>query len=283
MGYREDWAALSQRIGGLLAAYALHPADASQRWPDDPTLPEILVELLDGPQAEVERFRSRWEANVPTTAAECLDRAVIQFRRAQEYHPALRAMIMALTLAATRAELDVLLTSRDSLILGAVERAFMHLRRVLVVDETAREKWLEAFESGEVACERLGGTHLLLHGVLAFKADSPTEKTDLVLGGRLAFDASVAAAVQGLVLTEWKRVNVASKLAAAKKKALSQLGRYSDSVLAGVELESTVYGVIVSRKALDVGPSEVVGRRTVRWVNIAVEPARPSDPQPKAG
>ena len=63
-----------------------------------------------------------------------------------------------------------------------VERAFIHLQRTIVVDHDIRKKWKSAFNTGEIACERLGAVHLLSHGIWAFKADALGERTDLILG-----------------------------------------------------------------------------------------------------
>lgn len=77
------------------------------------------------------------------------------------------------------------------------------------MDETLRLKWINAFDTpraGEISCEQLGGVHLLLHGIWAFKVSAIRERTDLVLGTRLVVDQTVIASTHGLVLTEWKLV-----------------------------------------------------------------------------
>jgi hypothetical protein len=73
-----------------------------------------------------------------------------------------------------------------------------------VADPEFREKWKRGFTDGEVACEKLGGAHLLLHGIFAFKVNAEAERTDIIfqdLAGSLA-DAQRYA--DGFVLTEWK-------------------------------------------------------------------------------
>jgi len=70
-------------------------------------------------------------------------------------------------LASLRAELDHLLADHDEIIRSHVTRGFRHLQRSLIVDDDLRAKWLAAFEKGETSCERMGGVHLLLHGIWA--------------------------------------------------------------------------------------------------------------------
>jgi hypothetical protein len=55
------------------------------------------------------------------------------------------------------------------------------MRLAGIADSSIRQKWRNAFDEGEVACEKLGGVHLLLHGIWAFKVHTPEERTDLVL------------------------------------------------------------------------------------------------------
>ncbi len=69
----------------------------------------------------------------------------------------------------------------------------------------------EGIAVGETACEKLGALHLLSHGILAFKAYAPGERTDLILGDRLVIDDDLIAGTEGIVLTEWKRVKVGDK------------------------------------------------------------------------
>jgi hypothetical protein len=80
----------------------------------------------------------------------------------------------------------------------------LHLQWSLAVDRQLRERWEEALDDrGEVSCEALGGVHLLWQGIFAFKVHTPPARTDLVLNK--AIDALEERAVEGFVLTEWKR------------------------------------------------------------------------------
>jgi hypothetical protein len=155
--------------------------------------------------------------------------------------------VMAYTavLAAFRSEFDHLFTDHEAIIRSRVARAFLHLQRSLIADEDIHNKWERAFAVGETACEKLGALHLLSHGILAFKAYAPGERTDLILGDRLVIDDSLIAGTEGIVLTEWKCVRVDDKPADKQREAKAQALRYSTGAMAGFELHSERYLVLV--------------------------------------
>lgn len=106
-------------------------------------------------------------------------------------------------LLAFRAEFEYLVSDNESVTKSLVARAFVHLQSSIAADQKVRGSWIEAFESGEPACERLGASHLMLHGVWSFKASTEHARTDLLLSEpRTNWDEPQRAA-QGLVLTEW--------------------------------------------------------------------------------
>jgi hypothetical protein len=106
-------------------------------------------------------------------------------------------------LAAFEAEITFLLAGRQEQIRARSERALLHLQRILAVDPDVSAKWMEAFNTNEMACERLGSVHLLSHGIYAFKVDAAGARTDLVFNEPPP-DALLTQAVEGMVLTEWK-------------------------------------------------------------------------------
>jgi hypothetical protein len=83
-------------------------------------------------------------------------------------------------LAAFRSEFEYLLQDHEVESRSAVELAFEHLRRLIVVDDQVRKKWQAGFEQHETHCERLGSVHLLSHGIWAFKVATGGAATDLV-------------------------------------------------------------------------------------------------------
>lgn len=150
------------------------------------------------------------------------------------------------------------------------------LQRILAVDEDIKAKWSKAFAKGEVACEKLGSIHLLSQGIFAFKVDASGARTDLVFNeppdGPL-----LSRAVEGLVLTEWKKA--ASADAAPKfAEAETQAELYREGPLAGLELARFRYLVVVSEKQLPTVPADTTNAKGViyRHINIAIDPEVPS-------
>jgi hypothetical protein len=157
-----------------------------------------------------------------------------------------------------------------------VERAFIHLQRSIIADRTVHATWHSAFEDGETACEKLGAAHLLLHGIWGFKANAEGERTDLILGQRLQIDSQVERASDALVLTEWKVVRDANELVGKAQEAFDQARRYSEGSLAGFELASRRYLVIVSTPRLEMPSDRTQDLVTYQHINVAVGPATPS-------
>ena len=116
-------------------------------------------------------------------------------------------MLMRLTLLSIfRAEMDHLLTDSTFAMLKRIKLAFLHLQRLIIVDERASQQWIEAFAQNEPRCEKLGAVHLLSHGIWAFKVDSTGERTDLVLQTPLRAYDEIISAADVLALTEWKLI-----------------------------------------------------------------------------
>lgn len=181
-------------------------------------------------------------------------------------------------LAFKLAALDYNMTDRETEWRRLVERAFLHLDRLIVVDEDVQRKWRDAFDAGETHCEGLGGVHLLQHGVWAFKAHGHGARTDLVLGTPMSQDDLDRAAqmAEVLTLTEWKVARTSADIEEKYQEAISQLRSYAMGVLAGVELQSTRYAVTVGRDRADVRADSLEGAVIFRHVHIAVEPSSPS-------
>jgi hypothetical protein len=187
----------------------------------------------------------------------------------------LEQLVPALILV--RSEVQYLLSNGQAEIRSHAERAFIHLRRSIVADPEIREKWQQAFKKGEVACEALGAVHALLHGIWAFKVSANKERTDLVYGSHLGELDSVARSGAGLVLTEWKLVRRTSEVRTIAAAARRQAGLYAGGSLAGVELYSHRYVVLVSGKPVNEDLEDhVEGPVTYRHVFVPVDPPVPS-------
>lgn len=187
--------------------------------------------------------------------------------------------MLAVLLSKVKAQVDYFLADKQVRVRRAVERAFTHLQHSIVADKDFRKKWQVAFggRRGEEACERLGAVQMLLHGIWwAFKADAAGGKTDLVLGGDVKEEDAVRAA-DAMALTEWKRVKKGDDPKEKAREAFHQAEQYTRDTLAGFELSSHRYLVLVSEDFLS--PVPVVpstAGRTYEVRNIAVNPSTPS-------
>lgn len=72
-----------------------------------------------------------------------------------------RAKAGSLFLGLLAGEVTRLLANQDLVVRMRTERAFRHLQQVIATDPNVQAKWTAALDAGEVACERLGATHLL--------------------------------------------------------------------------------------------------------------------------
>jgi hypothetical protein len=183
------------------------------------------------------------------------------------------------SLASFRAEFEYLIADTEAVTKSLVVRAFTHLQSSIAADQSVRDRWQQAHKDGEHACERLGACHLLLHGVWSFKAYGQRARTDLVLGGpRNNWDEPRRAAT-GLILTEWKRVVSEDweEVEAKADEARRQAQIYCAEALAGFEVESTRYVVLVSKGRIGQMPKPAnESGVTYAHFNVAVDPETPS-------
>jgi hypothetical protein len=180
-------------------------------------------------------------------------------------------------LASFRAEFEYLSRDATELARSLVVRAFAHLQRTIVVDDVTRDLWQKKFEDGETACEALGSCHLLMHGIWAFKTSAEGERTDLILGEPLDITSGeLQRASMGLILTEWKVVRNVRELPGKLEEAYRQAKRYRQGILAGFEVASPRYLVIVSEDHTEMPSPNQEGDVTYEYRNIAVSPSPPS-------
>jgi len=172
-----------------------------------------------------------------------------------------------------------LLNDIDIKYIPRIERAFAHLQRLLIADDDFRYKWRNAFNTkrkGERECEKLGGTHLLWHGIYAFKADTPGARTDLVLSSSINPELAKQSA-DVLLLTEWKIAKNRNDYEKKRIAGIEQAAIYSKDPLLGFELSHTRFVVVVSTEKYGHEP-DIVNKDNIRYVvkNIAIDPATPS-------
>jgi hypothetical protein len=279
MSWRSEWAALSGRIEGLLDAARFYAQGLGISREDPFNLPDkVFKPQIKGLFDELRRFGAAYSGQLPTAAKGAIDSF---FGRHSEYFAAEvkghGAVIATMTsLAALRAELAYHFGDRMEHARRLSERAFVHLQRSIVVDRMVRDRWARAFEEGETACEKLGSVHLLQHGIWAFKASAVGERTDLVLGERLTDFGDVDRVAEALVLTEWKRAEIESERDRRLEEAWRQASRYSEGILAGIEMAQYRYLVLVSRDWIRMPGDRVDGDVVYRHVNVAVDPRTPA-------
>jgi hypothetical protein len=231
----------------------------------------------------LEQFRRDFAGSLPSAAIARIDHflgtTIVQGAKdaTAEQVGAARGALVAL--AAFEAEITFLLAGRQEQIRARTERALLHLQRILAVDLDVSAKWKEAFNTREDACERLGSVHFLSHGIYAFKVDAVGAITDLVYPEPPP-DALLAQAVEGMVLTEWKVAKDAKSAITAVRVARKQADLYSQGALAGLELRSHRYIIVVTPKELPFGTLGSDDRTAsgviYRHVNIVIEPEVPS-------
>lgn len=100
--------------------------------------------------------------------------------------------------------------------------------------------------------------------------------SDLVLGAPLAINDDIRGAANALVLTEWKLVREKGELSGKIKEAYLQAKRYSEGILAGFELTSRRYLVLVSRDHLPMPAEHREAEAIYEYRNLAVSPLTPS-------
>jgi len=282
LSYAEDWAALATQIKGLQRAGELYGLFQSYHAEDSYGAGKFLRDQCGALVQSLEQFRRDFAASLPSVATARIDHflgtALVRAAKdASTDHRGARGALVGLV--ALEAEITFLLAGRQEQVRARSERALLHLQRILAVDPDVSAKWKKAFNTNEVACERLGSVHLLSHGIYAFKVDALGARTDLVFNEPPS-DALLAQAVEGMVLTEWKIATDAKGAMAAVSEARIQADLYSQGALAGLELRSHRFIIVVTPKELPSGTlgadDRSAGGVIYRHVNIVIEPEVPS-------
>ena len=273
----DDWRALKAHIDGFAASAQMvisaHIGDHNTT-----SASGILDTHADALQAKIREFLEAHRHELPSECKSAIEAHVakgVMKLRSGNWPPGGRASALAIPFTTLAAEVTYLLSDTQQAIRLRSERAFSHLRRTIEASPSVRAEWQAAFNKGETECEKLGATHLLLHGIFAFKAHASQARTDLVFAEAIDMD-EVARTADGLVLTEWKKVDNPSAATTKAREAMDQSKSYQSSALAGVELRHYRYIVLVSKKRIsaqtDIEESGIV----YRHINIPVEPDVPS-------
>jgi len=282
MNWHSEWTAIASRIDGLLEAgsffvrmWAAHQTD-NHSVQDKELLPNAR-ELFEAIR-EFGRNHKEW---IPKAATRCLDEFVGRFDsvfKVGVVNGTLGLKTLLPALASFKATFAYHLSNRQFIAQRLTERAFVHLQSLIAVDPVVQQGWVAAFKRGETACEQRGATHLLLHGIWAFKAAGRGAATDLVLNEPMTGDVLRRAeqTAEASVLTEWKVVRNRKDTVKKAEQARAQADAYASGVLAGFELRDYRYLVLVSSKQLERPGDLVEGDITYRHINIAVAPETPS-------
>lgn len=281
MTYAAQWKALSSRIRGLTQAGELHARYLAVRLSDSHGRSRRLQEHSASVLSALEAFKDRFRQILPPAALASVNRftdkagPLIRDTSGTSDSHQERVWAAMVMLAAFETEMSFVLSDTQEVIRTRSERAFVHLQRSIVADPEFRGKWATAFKDGEVACEKLGAVHLLLHGIWAFKVDAGA-RTDLVFQEPVKDLSDTERYSDGIVLTEWKVARTKNDAPKQFKSARSQAERYVQGVLAGNELTSYRYIVVVTQQQVDV-PADLAKDDVVyQHINIAVDPQPPS-------
>jgi hypothetical protein len=281
MSWREDWLRLSARIRGLVEGSGRFlPQNANEY----AAMHHDIVLRARKTFGELENFYRVHKTLIPRAAGQCLEEFEMLHGVAfRQQLPAMCNSVDAITslsvLDSLRVELNDLLKDREEIAKSLAARAFAHLQRSIVADESLQARWVAKFEgthTAETECEKLGGVHLLLFGIFAFKVNAAGERTDLVFQQPIK-EAEVQRTSEALVLTEWKILKENSNLDNLIDRARLQVAAYQAGALAGLELWSRRYLVMVSRDFDHRLPKEIADQGvTYEVINIAVAPSSPS-------
>lgn len=282
VAYQDEWKALSGRFRGLMQAGSLHASFLAVRSNDTYGRAKYLSEQCVDVLSALENFRDAYRQSLQPVALNAIEKFLSKVRPLTNdsggSQGARQEQLWAtlVCFSAFETEVSFLLTDAQAMIRSRSERAFVHLQRSIVADGEFRAKWKTAFEEGEVACEGLGAVHLLLHGIWAFKTNAAGARTDLVFQDNAGDLNDVRGYADGLVLTEWKKAGTADQAEQRFAEARAQAQRYAEGILAGIELASCRYAIVVSKEQVDV-PTDITERNVLyRHINIAVEPRVPS-------
>ncbi len=280
MSWKTDWLLLAAEISGMERMGELYFGSIGQ-CPDAGAMSGVLVPHSMELYSRIETFVSTHQRTLPPLATERLHKWCQEYRwhfsdEGLSAGTSGKVQHRVLSLASLRVAMGHLLSDFDAQAKSLTERAFLHLQRSLVVDESLRGRWGAAFRRGEIECEKLGAVHLLQHGIWAFKVSGEGERTDLVLQQPLSDLGTVETIAEALVLTEWKLVRNDSAKEAVALDARKQASRYGRGILASAELASHRYVVLVSDDLVEPPADRLEAGVTYRHVNIAVAPSVPS-------
>lgn len=280
LGMRDEWKNICAKIQGIenAAAYLIRtsadPRNPNQDFGDE-VLDGYIFPAMQRTGSAIEKFRACYGQILPPMALGALDSIYNQFMSDNTSGSFGHAIKMVTAFMLISSEVSYYLQDNDAITMRQVERAFIHIKRSIIVDPGMQRQWKSAFRSGEVRCEKLGSLLLLSHGLWAVKVDATGERTDLILGTRLIVD-EVEKSADALILTEWKVARSEKDLHQKVRQAVNQLKKYSSSSLAGYELSLVRYVIVITERAMQLPPDLLDENIEFKYINIPVAPSVPS-------
>ena len=271
--YQSDWSAIAARISGIarsgdMLAVAFSHSDS------DGGVITLIKNQLAHVRVLLRQFLTAHAEVLPDGAKSSIS-AFLSSADPTSSSASHRTALILMQLVAVESEVSYYLVNSEKILRDATVVAFRHLQRLIAIDPDITRRWREAFAMNEVACERLA-THLLWHGILAFKVDSAGARTDLVFGEPITEEDRLVSAARGLVLTEWKLVRRGQTGDDRAEEARHQTVRYATGNLMGTELRSRRFVVLVSDKEIPDLPDITEGVVTWEHIVICVNPTTPS-------
>ena len=274
--YIAAWQPVAARIRGIERAAALHARFLAGNSQSPYGADKDLQHHCEGVKRSIDHFQATFQEALPASAHEAITRFLSDGGKQITDNSAGDAKLVRtiiVKLVAFEAEVSFALSQPLEQVRLTTELAFMHLQRLIVADAEYRKKWILAHKAGETKCEHLGAVHLLWHGIWAFKADASGGRTDLIYQDRPNVEKFRGPV--GMVLTEWKNAKTI-KPAIAFDHAKRQAQIYAGGILAGFELATHRYLVVVTKKGVEPPQDHTDSGITYRYINIAVEPDSPS-------
>jgi hypothetical protein len=240
MSWRTEWNAISAQIQSLVDSGKLYVEAAAPKGRSDyhKIAAKRIISQAQRAYESIKKFAEKYKT-IPLPAHTCLEEFIRNFdaflhsELASHGDASHETLLRLSLLASLQSELAYYLSDFSAIAKRLSERAFLHLQRSIVADQSIKKQWNAAFDASqtaEIACEKLGGAHLLLHGIWGFKASSAGGCTDLVF--REPIDITeVEIAAEALVLTEWKIVRERSERESKAEEARRQAADYAGGLL----------------------------------------------------
>lgn len=248
MSLQSEWKAIGARIRSLInttnALAQLLSINSGDSYNSKGSINDQASDIF----TEIKIYFEEHKGSFPETIKEVFSKFIKEkenlFSKSEKNLEFLKARITLL--ATLEGQVTFLISGKQEGIRRQTELAFTHLQRSIMADNTIKEKWENAFSKGETSCEDLGSLHLLQHGIWAFKANAAGGRTDLIIGEPLSNLNEVERTAYGLILTEWKIAKTKPGVEQSFCKAKKQAMKYTEGVLAGIELKNYCYLVVVT-------------------------------------